>query len=65
MHANAHGMARGCEACKGSGFVMVVPGRDGDPIKCMHGNNDGKADGCKACKGSGWAGLIYYAGADD
>jgi hypothetical protein len=65
LHANSSGMSKGCEACRGSGYVKVVPGPDGETVKCLHANNNGIADGCKACRGSGWAGLIWFSEIDD
>ena len=57
-HANSNGSPKGCNVCVGSGYVKVVPDRDGEPVPCVHGNTDGKGSGCGACGGSGWAGLI-------
>nr|WP_319375656.1 hypothetical protein [uncultured Methanoregula sp.] len=45
-----------CKTCKGTGFVNVAVGWDGQPRPCTH--RGGEIRNCHTCKGSGWAGIV-------
>ena len=54
---HAMGDQQFCIACKGSGWVKVVPGEDGKPQPCHHGGRTA-GNNCAGCDGCGWAGLV-------
>jgi DnaJ-class molecular chaperone len=47
-----------CPVCKGTGYVEVVPDKNGEPVKCSSCRGLGRTEevgDCSACGGSGWA----------
>jgi len=52
-----HYLSSNCPACKGAGYVTVIPGANGEPLVCQHGGHY-LSSNCPACKGSGWAGMV-------